>query len=234
MTKYTIGKYDINGKLVQRFEFPKEWGKIKGLKDIDEITTQYSDETDLKCELRDLHLLDNIDCFIEIISEDAGKKGKLPFVYQDKSEYLMLKNINDHLTELRYDKEFLTKLINYYDRENIKKVKNQNININAIAYYTNIIDRLDEEQQRDFEQKYKDFIYRLEYSNGKEYYKQYRELGLFICRFLKQRELEKLKEEIITENIIRYKNIADADGYPGDLEKWNTDGYLDDKEEYYR
>lgn len=190
------------------------------------------------------------------------KNDKLPIVYSTQQKYLKTEYLYFKFLSLKQNKPFLEELVKHYDSGS-SKFNNQFINVNAIYSYLNDVRRnggnLFESSALDiaFDDIFVKATEKLNKTTGELTinYRGLRDLGMFIYRFEEKQRLIELKEQIeqeknqykqmlladyinlsnesVKEEPKRYKNIADSDDYPGDLEKWNTDGYLDEEEGNY-
>lgn len=179
---------------------------LKNLKTLDEFTTAFNNENELKVYLFNQGLISNYELnqSITIMYKYDGKVKKLPIFYQDMKKYLDLIHLRYELKGLSSNLEFLEKLANYYSNGSTSYNK-QGLNVSAIRHYLNDARSnggyyfYSNMLETTIEDLFKKAIVReINRDTGeiKEDYRGMRDLALFILKFKKQQEKKKEKEEL--------------------------------------
>lgn len=243
--KYYLGRHNKKGNEILDTKDKIVLKNNRCLQNIDYYTSNFNTEEELKLDLMREGIIDINYEKIDVVYTYEGRYSKLPVVYKSQKRYLNKDYIKYKVIQLQYNISFLTELAKHYDIKN-SKFNNQFLNVNAILMY---LSDVRSNGGTTFESKALSIalddmvikaIYRLNKKTGEFSlnYRGLRDLGLFIYRFEEKQKLLQAKQEILKDifdecskdtNVIeRFPQYADVDGYPGDLEKWNTDSYVED------
>lgn len=232
MARYKLG---ISNKKESRVIDLESVAKIKDLKTLDELTTLFNSENELKAFLFNQGLIneDELNQNICILYRYNGKVKKTPVFYKDMGRYLDLVSLRYELKVLSGDIEFLEKLANYYSNGSTSYNK-QGLNVAEIRHYLNDVRRNGGQPfystmlETAIEDLFKKAIIReISKENGevKEDYRGMRDLALLIIKFknAKERALKKAEEQTeivweqptlfdILEEVTSSETVADEMG----------------------
>lgn len=110
--------------------------KTKELRLLDEFTSNFVDEAELKLYLFNKGLIDSSEknYSIQVSYRNNGKVNKLPVLYSDVKKYRHIENLKYKLRVMSADVEFLYTLADYYDNGSTKFNK-QKQNVADIRLY---------------------------------------------------------------------------------------------------
>ena len=259
---YNLGVYNKTGKTNDIINLSNlfDINNKESLKQLDDFTSEFESQEELILYLIENRLI-NFNCKkLDIVYTYSKENKRLPVVYKEQFKYLDTYYVQNKMLSLSNDINFLNKLARHYSIGN-SKFNPQGENINAIFNYLNDVRSNGGHifESRALNLAINDLIakasFRLNEKTGEltNNYRGLRDLGLFIYRYEQEKYLKNKKEQILESNqvtfdehlenmsytekkfeeITRYSNIADSDEYPGDLEKWNTNGYIEEEENYH-
>ncbi len=199
MVIYKLGIF--NGKNSKEI-FNK--GSKNSLREIDDFTSSFSDENSLKQYLLDNNFMniEDVNKKLRIIYKYNGNINELPVIYQKEKEYLNYAFIRYKLSALVNNKEFLNKLINHYQYNNLQFDNVENLKLylsslnksgNNISYY----DRTLIEHTLDDLVRIATYKYDSKNNMTKYNHRGTRDLGMLIYKFEEKEKLKQFKQEII-------------------------------------
>lgn len=197
---------------------------VYGLKEIDNFTSMFTNESELKLFLYSNLLIDSLDTkrAISIRENNKGKFERVEYgiIYQGKDIYLQDSFMSDYLCSMYNNLDFLTKLINKYQNNyNSKSFSSVDINIirNLIKGYPETKEKI-RYYLREFylHEVYKEII---ETGEIKEKYRSRHNLAAFVIHYEKQvakEEIESKKDfsENHYDNIYQSGNLSSPDYKP--------------------
>lgn len=182
--------------------------KIKDLKNLDQLTSTFKSEDELKLYLFNQGLIskDELRQNVSVMYKYRGKVKKLPIIYQDMKKYFDIDYLKYTLMGLSNNIEFLEKLARHYSIGN-EKHNPQGLNVSDIRRYISDV-RVNKGQtfyskmlELAIDDLWKKAVFKLvDRSTGeiKENYRGTRDLAMFIYKFKKHLE-EKVSVEIKEE-----------------------------------
>lgn len=134
MGRYKLGIKGNNGRVINLDSIIK----IKDLEELDNFTTQFQTEEELKAYLQAKTLLNYNEIIttdnIRVMYKHDGEVKKLKVAYLDIKKYLDITYLRYELKSLCSDVKFLEKLANFYDNGSTKFNK-QGLNVQDIRNY---------------------------------------------------------------------------------------------------
>ena len=207
MVSYKIGIY--NRKEARIIDLDKIT-KIKGLDKLDELTSAFKNEEELKIYLfnQGLISLDEMKKNLSVMYKNSGKVKKLPIIYQDMNQYLDIYYLKAKMMQASQDIELLEKLARHYsigsDRFNPQGVNVSDIRLYVSDFRSNggyhFYSRGLEIALDDMWEK---AVFKLVDKNTgeiKENYRGLRDLGMFLYKYKKSLEKKAEKQEIKVED----------------------------------
>lgn len=195
MSRYKLGVFNKKESRIINLD---SIVKINDLKTLDELTTLFNNENELKAFLFNQGLInkEELKQNITILYRYNGKVKKTPIFYQDMSRYLDLVCLRYELKALSSDVGFLEKLANYYSNGSTSYNK-QGLNVAEIRHYLNDVRRnggqlfystMLETAIEDLFKK--EIIREISKEDGevKEDYRGMRDLALLIIKYKKAKE----------------------------------------------
>lgn len=212
MVSYKIGIY--NRKEARIIDLDKIT-KIKSLDKLDELTSTFNSEEELKTYLfnQELISLDEMEKKLSIMYKNNGKVKKLPIVYQDMKKYLDIVYLKAKMMAAAQDIELLEKLARHYSIGS-DKFNPQGVNVSDIRMYIsdfrsngekNFYSRALELALDDMWQKAVFKLVDKKTGEIKENYRGSRDLGMFLYKYEKtlekKAEKQETKVEVKTEKV---------------------------------
>ena len=209
MVSYKIGIY--NRKEARIIDLDKIT-KIKGLDKLDELTSAFRSEEELKTYLfnQELISLDEMKKSLSIMYQYRGKVKKLPIIYQDMKKYLDIVYLKAKMMAAAQDIELLEKLSRHFSIGS-DKFNPQGVNVYDIRMY---ISDFRSNGEKHFDSKslqlalddmWKKAVFKLTDKVGdivdkktgevKENYRGSRDLGMFLYKH--EKTLEKKQEAAV-------------------------------------
>ncbi len=206
MVSYKIGIY--NRKEARIIDLDKIT-KIKGLDKLDELTSTFNSEEELKTYLfnQELISLDEMKKSLSVMYKMNGKVKKLPIIYQDMKKYLDIVCLKAKMMSASQDIELLEKLARHYSIGS-DKFNPQGVNVSDIRMY---ISDFRSNGEKHFDSKaleialddmWKKAVFKLiNRSTGEvtENYRGTRDLGMFLYKHEKTLEKKEEKQETKVE-----------------------------------
>ena len=179
--------------------------KLKNLKSLDEFTSAFSNENELKIYLFNKGLLSKLEMKqnIVIMYKNNGKIKKIPVVYHDASKLLDTANLRYKLKSMSDNAEFLEKLANYYSNGSTKFNK-QALNVSDIRTYLSSVRDKKAHPSKLLDIALDDLFVKAVFKVDKKTgvvevnYRGLRDLALFIYKF--ESDLQKNKPEENKDN----------------------------------
>ncbi|MBQ2946719.1 MAG: hypothetical protein IJE04_02595 [Bacilli bacterium] len=203
MVSYKIGIY--NRKEARIIDLDKIT-KIKSLDKLDELTSAFNSEEELKIYLfnQELISLDEMKKSLSVMYKNSGKVKKLPIIFNHMKKHLDITYLRAKLMSLSNDIEFLEKLARHYSIGS-DKFNPQGVNVSDIRMYISDVRNNGGNQfySRSLEialdDMWKKAVFKLvDRSTGevKENYRGSRDLGMFLYKYEKTLEKKEEKQEI--------------------------------------
>ena len=198
------------------------------LRNLDELTSEFNDERELKQYLFNKGLIDETELRKSIwVKYKHVKVKSIPVIYKDMKKYLEYDYLKEKLMSLSNNLDFLEKLARHYSIGN-EKYNNQGLNVLDIRLYLSMvrnngnydIDDLKKLLENALNSLFKKAIFReIESDTGevKEDYRGLRDLALFIYNF--ERDLNK-KQVINIQSSIFESDTKDEEITSDDSGKW--------------
>lgn len=219
MARYKIGIFNRKeGRIIDLESITK----LEKLENLDNFTTAFNNESELKIYLFNQGLITNEELKenISIMYKYNGKIKKLNIFYQDMKKYLDMVHLRFELKGLSSNLEFLEKLANFYSNGSTSFNK-QGLNVSDIRHYLSDVRRNGGETfystmlETAIEDLFKKAIIRTvntQTGEVKEDYKGLRDLAYFIYKFKKSRET-KIENKPIAPEIVGEQNSLFDEGY---------------------
>ncbi len=212
MVSYKIGIY--NRKEARIIDLDKIT-KIKSLDKLDELTSTFNSEEELKTYLfnQELISLDEMEKKLSIMYKNNGKVKKLPIVYQDMKKYLDIVYLKAKMMAAAQDIELLEKLARHYSIGS-DKFNPQGVNVSDIRMYISDFRSNGEKHfysralELALDDMWKKAVFKLvdkKTGEVKENYRGSRDLGMFLYKYEKtlekKAEKQETKVEVKTEKV---------------------------------
>lgn len=208
-----------------------EMDSKNSLRILDEFTSKFKDEKDLKEYLLDNNIINIKEYFqkLNILYKYDGYKKTLPVIYSNEKEYLNNLPMINIMYSLMCNEEFVEKLIKRYDHNSEYNPQRENINNlrlylsdlkkdgeKALSYNSELIDHTITELIKLATNK-KD----KKNNSYKFNYRGYRDLALFLYNFQKIEQLNRVKEVISdTETLNKEKIEIKSEEISKGNDKW--------------
>lgn len=212
MVSYKIGIY--NRKEARIIDLDKIT-KIKSLDKLDELTSTFNSEEELKTYLfnQELISLDEMKKNLSIMYKNNGKVKKLPIVYQDMKKYLDIVYLKAKMMSASQDIELLEKLARHYSIGS-DKFNPQGVNVSDIRMYISDFRSNGEKHfysralELALDDMWQKAVFKLvdkKTGEVKENYRGSRDLGMFLYKYEKtlekKAEKQETKVEVKTEKV---------------------------------
>ena len=202
MVSYKIGIY--NRKEARIIDLDKIT-KIKSLDKLDELTSTFNSEEELKTYLfnQELISLDEMKKNLSIMYKNNGKVKKLPIVYQDMKKYLDIVYLKAKMMSASQDIELLEKLARHYSIGS-DKFNPQGVNVSDIRMYISDFRSNGEKHfysralELALDDMWQKAVFKLvdkKTGEVKENYRGSRDLGMFLYKY--EKTLEKKQEAAV-------------------------------------
>ena len=209
MVSYKIGIY--NRKEARIIDLDKIT-KTKSLDKLDELTSTFNNEEELKTYLfnQELISLDEMKKSLSVMYQYRGKVKRLPIIYQDMKKYLDIIYLKYKMMAAAQDIELLEKLARHYSIGS-DKFNPQGVNVSDIRMYISDFRSNGEKHfnskslELALEDMWKKAIFKLTDKVGdivdrttgevKENYRGSRDLGMFLYKYEKTLEKKQEKQE---------------------------------------
>lgn len=180
--------------------------KLEKLDNLDDFTTEFKNETELKLYLFKQNLISRqeLEQDINVSYRYNGKVKKISVFYQDMKKYLDIAHLRYELKGLCSNLEFLEKLANFYANGSTKFNK-QGTNVNDIRVYLSDVRRnggktfYSKSLEIAIDDLFIKAVFDIDRQTGdtKEDYRGLRDLAYFIYKFKnEQKKKEEAKKEI--------------------------------------
>ena len=216
MVSYKIGIY--NRKEARIIDLDKIT-KIKSLDKLDELTSTFNSEEELKTYLfnQELISLDEMKKNLSIMYKNNGKVKKLPIVYQDMKKYLDIVYLKAKMMSASQDIELLEKLARHYSIGS-DKFNPQGVNVSDIRMY---ISDFRSNGEKHFysralalalDDMWQKAVFKLvdkKTGEVKENYRGSRDLGMFLYKY--EKTLEKKEEKQETKVEVKTEKVTEPE-----------------------
>lgn len=209
MANYNLAFYKKNQFTQIDLNIPKK------VKNIDEYTTEFVDEKELKLDLLNKNLIskEDINSKIYIIYNYNKEIKKLNIIYRNQKKYLDEQYLRNKIQSLKSDFTFLEKLANHYSTGSAK-YNPQLLNVSDIRNYLGYVRTtgIHSSEVQDMLNKALNDLFikaigELDRNSGefKYNYRGLRDLARFVFRYIETKKLEELKTQIKEEVKIEKK-----------------------------
>lgn len=216
MVSYKIGIY--NRKEARIIDLDKIT-KIKSLDKLDELTSTFNSEEELKTYLfnQELISLDEMKKNLSIMYKNNGKVKKLPIVYQDMKKYLDIVYLKAKMMSASQDIELLEKLARHYSIGS-DKFNPQGVNVSDIRMYISDFRSNGEKHfysralELALDDMWQKAVFKLvdkKTGEVKENYRGSRDLGMFLYKY--EKTLEKKAEKQETKVEVKNEKVTEPE-----------------------
>lgn len=206
MVSYKIGIY--NRKEARIIDLDKIT-KIKNLEKLDELTSAFNSEDELKTYLfnQELISLDEMKKSLSVMYKNSGKVKKIPIIYQDMKKYIDIVYLKTKMMQASQDIELLEKLARHFSIGS-DKFNPQGVNVSDIRMYISDFRSNGEHHfysralELALDDMWKKAVFKLIDKNTgeiKENYRGCRDLGMFLYKYEKTLEKKEEKQEAKVE-----------------------------------
>ena len=216
MVSYKIGIY--NRKEARIIDLDKIT-KIKSLDKLDELTSTFNSEEELKTYLfnQELISLDEMKKNLSIMYKNNGKVKKLPIVYQDMKKYLDIVYLKYKMMAAAQDIVLLEKLARHYSIGS-DKFNPQGVNVSDIRMYISDFRSNGEKHfysralELALDDMWQKAVFKLvdkKTGEVKENYRGSRDLGMFLYKY--EKTLEKKEENQETKVEVKTEKVTEPE-----------------------